>query len=67
MGFHKRRLNKENLMSRYLDGGIENIKQYIRSDAIMISDDFSCKIFDLLCDEMEEDAIQLFKNEINKL
>jgi hypothetical protein len=67
MGFHKRRINKENLIVRYNSGGIENIKTYFNADAIMVSDDFSSKIFDLLCDEKEEDAIELFKNEIDKI
>jgi hypothetical protein len=63
MGFHKRWIKKENLVGRYKDGGIESIRKYFNADALMLSDEFSSTIFDLISDKKDDEAIKLLDNE----
>ena len=52
MGFHKRWITEEVLISRYMEGGMEDIESYIgRADAIVTSDDLSHEVIDILNSE----------------
>ena len=59
MGFHKRRITTDNILYAYKNMGIYGIKSLFKADAIMISDEFSSTIFDLVSDKKEDDAIKL--------
>jgi hypothetical protein len=64
MGFHKRWVNKENLIIRYKYGGISDVKRYLDVDALILRDEFSCDILELLNDKNDESAVALFDSEI---
>ena len=52
MGFHTRWITEEVLISRYMEGGMEDIESYIgRADAIVTSDDLSHEVIDILNSE----------------
>ena len=49
MGFNKRYLKEDNIRNVYKDGGYDRLVDYIRKpDALMVSDEFSQKIVDLI-------------------
>jgi hypothetical protein len=49
MGFNKRYVNEENIRKVYEEGGYDSLVDYIRKpDALMVSDEFSGKIVDLM-------------------
>ena len=64
MGFHKRWVNKENLIIRYKYGGISDVKRYLDVDALILRDKFSCDILELLNDKNDDSVIALFDSEI---
>lgn len=52
MSFHKRRLNKENIIRVYDDSGLFGLEKYVsNADAILISDDFSDKVWGYLIND----------------
>jgi hypothetical protein len=59
MGFNKRILRKENIILN-----IDNLERYLSVDAIIISDDFSAKVFDMFREnkDMEEIINYINKN-----
>jgi hypothetical protein len=59
MGFNKRILKKENIILN-----INNLERYLSADAIIISDDFSGKVFDMFREnkDMEEIINYINKN-----
>lgn len=66
MGFYKRFINKENLAIQYEDGGLDNVKRYFSADALLISDDESSDILDLLNENKDAEAEELLKALVNK-
>jgi len=52
MGFNKRILRKENIILN-----IDNLERYLSADAIIISDDFSGKVFDMFCNGVNVEEI----------
>ena len=49
MGFNKRYLKEENIRNVYNDGGYDRLVDYIRKpDALIISDEFTQKIVNLI-------------------
>tara|TARA_Y100000389_G_scaffold132725_1_gene130195 strand:- start:4903 stop:5139 length:237 start_codon:yes stop_codon:yes gene_type:complete len=66
MGFYKRFINKENLAIQYKTGGLEYVKRYFSADALIISDDESSDILDLLNENKDSEAEELLKILINK-
>ena len=63
MGFHKRWINIESIMSIYKREGIEGVKSYLHTpDAYIITDDSSERILDIY---QKEDDKKLIK-EIEK-
>ena len=63
MGFHKRWINRNNLIIRYNDGGLDSVKSYLSADALIIEDDFSSNVLNLLNDGKDGDAIKLLEDE----
>jgi len=52
MSFHKRRLNKENIIRVYDDSGLFGLEKYVsNADAILISDDFSDEVWGYLIND----------------
>ena len=66
MGFYKRFINKENLALQYEAGGLDNVKRYFSADALLISDDESSDILDLLNENKDAEAEELLKVLVNK-
>lgn len=66
MGFYKRFINKENLAIQYEEGGLDNVKRYFSADALLISDDESSDILDLLNESKDAEAEELLKALVNK-
>lgn len=66
MGFHKRWISKQGLMSQYSSNGIEGVKMYLRADALMLEDEFSDTILKFLNENNEEEASKLFEKELTK-
>lgn len=66
MGFYKRFINKENLAIQYEEGGLDNVKRYFSADALLISDDESSDILDLLNENKDAEAEELLKALVNK-
>ena len=49
MGFHKRWINEEQLISRYRDTGIQGLEDYFgKADAFIMEDELSEKVIELL-------------------
>jgi integrase len=52
MGFHKRWINEEVLISRYLNDGISAVDDYLgHADALITSDELSHEVVDLYSSE----------------
>ena len=62
MGFHKRWINKEVLIIRYKDGGLDSVKTYLSADALMLSDEFSYSVLTLLNNKKDDDAKKLLED-----
>ncbi len=56
MGFHKRRIDSDHILSSYKDNGIDGLKRLFKADALFLSDDFSSEIHSLL---IEGDIIKI--------
>ncbi len=49
MGYHKRWINEEQLISRYRDTGIQGLEDYFgKADAFIMEDELSEKVIELL-------------------
>jgi len=62
MGFHKRWINKEVLILRYKNGGLDSVKTYLSADALISSDDFSSNVLDLLNNKKDDEAKKLLED-----
>jgi hypothetical protein len=62
MGFHKRWINKEVLIIRYKDGGLDSVKTYLSADALILSDEFSYSVLTLLNNKKDDDAKKLLED-----
>ena len=51
MGFHKRWISEDRLISEFKYGGIQQVADLWRADAIITSDDISSDVSDILCSE----------------
>ena len=51
MGFHKRFISEDVLIGHYNSGGIQQVADLWRADAIITSDDVSSDVSDMLCSE----------------
>lgn len=63
MGFHKRWINKDALIFRYKNGGLDSVKTYLSADALILNDKFSSNILDLLNNQRDDDAIKILEDE----
>ena len=55
MGFHKRYIEKDNLLGRYESNGIKEVMSYLtRADALICCDDFTSEVVDILHGEENE-------------
>ena len=55
MGFHKRYIEKDNLLGQYRQGGIKDVMSYLtRADALICCDDVSSDVVDIYHDEEHE-------------
>ena len=55
MGFHKRYIEKDNLLSRYKSNGIKEVMSYLtRADALICCDEFTSELTDILYGEENE-------------
>tara|TARA_B100001093_G_scaffold236658_1_gene226753 strand:+ start:2293 stop:2520 length:228 start_codon:yes stop_codon:yes gene_type:complete len=63
MGFNKRFLTKESILSTYTSSGLDGVKSILRSsDAIIFGDDFSSEIVDMYNEVGEScDLVGLWK------
>lgn len=60
MGFNKRYLDKDNLLSRYESGGIEEVMLFItKPDALISTDELSMDITDILHSEEHETLVEI--------
>tara|TARA_R110000803_G_scaffold152820_2_gene217796 strand:+ start:58 stop:249 length:192 start_codon:yes stop_codon:yes gene_type:complete len=63
MGFNKRYLNEKSIRQVYGDGGYEKLEVFIRKpDALIVEDEFSQKIVDLIIEGDSELRIKTLIN-----
>ncbi len=63
MGFNKRYLSEKTIRKTYEDGGYERLERFIRQpDALIMTDEFSQKIFDLIIEGDSELRIKILIN-----
>ena len=48
MGFHRRYISKEHILSKYKHSGIDGVHRLFRADSLHLNDDFSRKVHELL-------------------
>jgi len=60
MGFHKRWINKDNVISYYKRDGIDGLKQLLSADALIVHDNVDTdKIIEYLTNDDEESLKQM--------
>ena len=58
MGFNKRYIEKDNLLSQYRQGGIKEVMSYLSSpDALIWSGDFAQDISEIYYSDLSEDTV----------
>ena len=58
MGFNKRYIGKDNLLSQYESGGIKEVMSYLsRPDALIWSGDFAQDISEIYYSDLPEDTV----------
>jgi len=64
MGFNKRFITKESILSTYRNSGLEGIKSMLRcTDAIILGDDFSSEVIDMYHEVGEScDLVSLWRS-----
>ena len=65
MSFNKRWINRDNIIARYKERGIEGVKQTFKADALFFNDDFSRDIHNLLLEGDNLKITNRIKQEIN--
>lgn len=65
MGFTKRHVNQDLIINKYMNTGINGVKQCFNADAIFGGDDFTLSIEQLLYDNKEDEAIYILNSKIN--
>lgn len=65
MGFHKRWINKDSIISRFNYGGLDEVKSYFSADALLIEDNFSDEVYKMLLSDSDEDLIKLLNEYAN--
>ena len=64
MGFHKRHINKENVIAYYNRDGIKGLKQLLSADALIVSDNIDTnKIIEYLTND-DEESLKTMINEM---
>ncbi len=64
MGFSKKYIKKEVLLSKYKTHGIHGVHKYFIADALFVNDDFSSNILYLLDIGKDDDAVKLLDIEL---
>ena len=52
MGFNKRYISEEGIISNYQQGGVENLKRYFSADALIIEGEWAQNLTDKLKEAM---------------
>lgn len=64
MGFHKRFITKEGLLSNYKHSGLSGVKGYFSADALFIQDEFSEKVLELLNESKDAELEEMLDLEL---
>ena len=66
MGFHKRHVSKDLILSYYKNSGLDGVKLVFKADALFIGDEFSSDIHNLLIEGNMLEITNKIKKEINE-